>query len=162
MSRNWPGGPEGAAETLVRIPFPPSDLGAGGEITAGGSDGWVLREGAPEPALDLLERLAGLEVQTELARLGHLVPSIAGADDAISDPAIAAVATDLTLSRYHQLFLDQVLGPQAGEKLNDVAVALADGDLTPEAAASEIEAAWSDARATLTIGAEPALPEPVE
>ncbi len=162
MSRNWPGGPEGAAETLVRIPFPPSDLGAGGEITLGGSDGWVLREGAPDPALDLLERLAGLEVQTELARLGHLVPSIAGADDAISDPAIASVATDLTLSRYHQLFLDQVLGPQAGEKLNDVAVALADGDLTPEAAAFEIEAAWSDARETLTIGVEPALPEPVE
>lgn len=154
MSRNWPGGPDAAAENLVRIPFPPTDLGAGGEgSTIGGSDGWVLRAGAPEPALELLEHLANLEIQTELARLGHLVPSIAGADDAIGSPTLSAVATELTLSRHHQLFLDQVLGPQAGEKLNDVAVAIVDGDLTPEDAAAEIERAWEDARPTLTIDA---------
>ena len=152
MSRNWPGGPEGASETLVRLPFPPRDLGGlEGETTLGGSDGWVLRSSAPEKALHLLNRLSGLEMQTELARLGHLVPSVSGADEAIEDPTIAAVATELALSRNHQLFLDQILGPEVGEKLNDVAVALADGDLTPENAAAEIESAWADARQTLMI-----------
>ena len=161
MIRNWPGGPAGAAEDLLRLPFPPTGLGADAATTMGGSDGWVLRNGAPAPTLDLLRRLAGLETQGELARLGSLVPSIAAVDDMIADPAVAAMATELTMSRHHQLFLDQVFGPYAGERLNDAVVALVDGDLTPAAAAAEIEGAWAEVRPALTIGPPPGVEAPL-
>jgi raffinose/stachyose/melibiose transport system substrate-binding protein len=154
MSRNWPGGPEAAARDLIRIPFPPTGLGPGTErLTLGGSDALVLREAAPASALDLLDRLSSLETQTALARMGFAVPSIAGADAAITVPALRAVADDLTRTDHHQLFLDQVFGPQAGEALNDAVVALVDGDLTPDRAAAEIERAWAEVRVD-------SLPEP--
>ncbi len=92
--------------------------------------------------------------------MGHAVPSIAGADAAITVPAIRAVADDLTQTDYHQLFLDQVLGPDAGEALNDVVVALVDGDLTPDGAAAEIERAWADVRSTAYPVSTPAAAEP--
>jgi raffinose/stachyose/melibiose transport system substrate-binding protein len=149
MSRHWPGGLEAAAEELIRIPFPPSDLGAGGaDLTYGGSDGWALATDAPPEAFAFLERLASLETQTALAGMGYVVPSIAGADAAISVPTIRAVADELTATGHHQLFLDQLLGPQVGERLNDAVVAIVDGDLSPQGAAAELERAWAEVRVT--------------
>jgi raffinose/stachyose/melibiose transport system substrate-binding protein len=161
MSRYWPGGLDVAARDLIRIPFPPKVHSSEGErLTIGGNDGWVLREDAPAVAFDLLQRLSSLETQSEIASMGYGVPSIAGADVAISDPVIRAVADDLTETDYHQLFLDQMLGPDAGEALNDVVVALVDGDLTPDGAAAEIERAWADVRSTAYPVSTPAAAEP--
>jgi raffinose/stachyose/melibiose transport system substrate-binding protein len=119
----------------------------------------VVAANAPDEAVDLVKELASVESQSTLARLGLAVPAVPGADSLIGDPLLVGVADELTLSAFHQLYFDQVLGPEAGEVLNDVAVALVDGDLTPTRAAAEIDAAWKRVR-----GPEPAIlqPEPAE
>jgi raffinose/stachyose/melibiose transport system substrate-binding protein len=159
LERTWPGGKSAALDELVRIPFPPRDLAGGGLLTYGGADGWVVAANAPDEAVDLVKELASVESQSTLARLGLAVPAVPGADSLIGDPLLVGVADELTLSAFHQLYFDQVLGPEAGEVLNDVAVALVDGDLTPTRAAAEIDAAWKRVR-----GPEPAIlqPEPAE
>ena len=153
MSRNWPGGPDAPRRTSCAFHSrrPISARAAKVRPSEGTTGGCCARARRSLPSNS--SSISEPRNPTELARLGHLVPSIAGADDAIGSPTLSAVATELILSRHHQLFLDQVLGPQAGEKLNDVAVAIVDGDLTPEDAAAEIERAWEDARPTLTIDA---------
>jgi raffinose/stachyose/melibiose transport system substrate-binding protein len=136
---------------LVRIPFPPKDLAGGERLTYGGADGWVVAANAPDEAVDLVKELTSVESQSTLAGLNLAVPAVTGADSLIRDPILLAVADELTLSSFHLLFLDQALGPEAGEVLNDVALALVEGDLTPTRAAAEIDAAWKR-----VLGPEPA------
>ena len=170
LLRSWAGGPERAAEELVRIPFPPLGLGAGAfEATLGGVDAWVVREGAPDVAVELLRALEGPEAQSDLAGLGFGIPTIPGADAAIKDPVLREVAAELTLSEHHQLFLDQLLGPAAGAAANEVAVALASGEVTPERAAAAVERAyvpvreaWAEGGSPEPAGPRPALPVPAE
>ncbi|WP_424929825.1 extracellular solute-binding protein [Amaricoccus tamworthensis] len=145
-ARNWPGGAEAMAEELVRVSFPPRDLGVDGALTYGGVDSWVINDEAPEAAVDFVSVLAGLESQTAIAGMGFGIPAIAGADTAIGDAMLAEVAGELTLSEYHQLYLNEVLGPYAGGVMDDAAVAVALGDLSPVEAAAAVEAAWEEIR----------------
>jgi raffinose/stachyose/melibiose transport system substrate-binding protein len=52
------------------------------------------------------------------------------------------VAAELAATTYHQNFFDQDLGPSVGRVINDVSVAVAAGQMTPEAAAASIQDAW--------------------
>ena len=45
-------------------------------------------------------------------------------------------------STWHQLFFDQDLGPSVGRVVNDMSVAVAAGEATPEEAAAAIQEAW--------------------
>jgi raffinose/stachyose/melibiose transport system substrate-binding protein len=152
LLRTWKG--SNPQEEIVRIPFPPRDLMPDDTlVTLGGVTSWVVREDAPEETETLLRELAGVEAQRTLAAMGFGIPSIANADDALEDPVQQAVAGTLTVTDYHQLFLDQLLGPVAGEAVNDAVVALARGTATPEETASAIEAAWAPFRAAWGIAA---------
>ena len=51
------------------------------------------------------------------------------------------IADILAQSTYHQNFLDQDLGPSVGRVINDVSVSVAEGKITPEAAAAAIQEA---------------------
>ena len=51
------------------------------------------------------------------------------------------LADDLAASTYHQNYLDQDLGPSVGRVINDMSVAVAAGEKTPEAAAAAIQEA---------------------
>jgi raffinose/stachyose/melibiose transport system substrate-binding protein len=140
--RRWKGGADDAAAEIVRIDFPPADLAGGESPTYGGVPAWVVRAEAPEAALQFVRQLTGLAAQTRMAGMGFGVPSVAAADTAITDRLQRGVASRLTASTYHQLFYDQELGPAAGDALNDAVVALVKGDLTPERASAEVQAAW--------------------
>jgi raffinose/stachyose/melibiose transport system substrate-binding protein len=48
----------------------------------------------------------------------------------------------LSNATWLQNFLDQDLGPSVGRVVNDVPVAIAAGDVTPEEAARQIQEAW--------------------
>lgn len=157
FSRAPMGGPSRKHGQLLRMPFPPGELGGGQAVTYGGIDGWVVREGASDGSVAFLHKLASLEVQSEIASIGYAVPSIAGADTAIADPMLREVALEITASLQHQLFLDQVLGPGPGDVANDAAVGIASGRLDPAQAAAKIEAATESLRADTAIrrGAAP-------
>ena len=58
-----------------------------------------------------------------------------------TDPLFKRVADDLAKTTYHQNFFDQDLGPSVGRVINDVSVAVAAGEMTPEAAAAAIQEA---------------------
>ena len=51
------------------------------------------------------------------------------------------LADDLAKTTYHQNYFDQDLGPSVGRVINDVSVAVAAGQQTPEAAAAAIQEA---------------------
>jgi raffinose/stachyose/melibiose transport system substrate-binding protein len=51
------------------------------------------------------------------------------------------LADDLSKTTYHQNYFDQDLGPSVGRVINDVSVAVAAGQQTPEAAAAAIQEA---------------------
>ena len=55
---------------------------------------------------------------------------------------MAEIARAISNSTWHQNFLDQDLGPSVGRVVNDVSVAIAAGDMTPEEGAQQIQDAW--------------------
>ena len=59
----------------------------------------------------------------------------------IKDPLVKQVAENLAVSTYHQNYFDQDLGPSVGRVINDVSVAVAAGQMTPEAGAAAIQEA---------------------
>lgn len=55
-----------------------------------------------------------------------------------------SAADALSASTYHQIFFDQDLGPSVGRVVNDISVALAADETTPEEAAASVQQAWED------------------
>ena len=55
------------------------------------------------------------------------------------------LAGNVSRSRYHQLFYDQMLGPSVGAVVNDVSVELAGGRVSPADAANKVQQAWLQA-----------------
>ena len=60
-------------------------------------------------------------------------------------PFFKAVAENIAASQYHQIFYDQMLGPDVGRVVNDVSQDLASGVITPEEAAEQVQQAYEDA-----------------
>jgi raffinose/stachyose/melibiose transport system substrate-binding protein len=52
------------------------------------------------------------------------------------------MADDLAASTYHQIFFDQDLGPDVGRVVNDISVAVAAGEMTPQEGAEAVQEAW--------------------
>ena len=70
------------------------------------------------------------------------MPAVKGTDAYIQNPLVAEVARSIANSTWHQNFLDQDLGPSVGRVVNDVSVAIAAGEMTPEEGAEQIQEAW--------------------
>ncbi len=110
--------------------------------TFGGIVGWVVSNGAPKPTVEFVESLVSPAVQSQLAAAGFIVPVVRSAEAAITDPFIRHFAEVLDHSTYHQNFYDQALGPSVGRAVNDAVAEIAGGSMTPDQAASAIQAAW--------------------
>ena len=74
-------------------------------------------------------------------RAAAISPIYKGTATAITDPLFRQIADILSQTTYHQNFLDQDLGPSVGRVINDVSVSVAEGKITPEAAAAAIQEA---------------------
>lgn len=113
--------------------------------TLGGINGWIFSAGAPDEAVDFMRVFLSQENQRMMGREGFFIPVAKGASSDIQNPFFKAVADNITASQYHQIFYDQMLGPDVGRVVNDVSQDLASGVVTPEEAAEQIQQAYEDA-----------------
>lgn len=133
-------------EQLAIMAFPAVEdpvAEGGANATLGGINGWVVTTDASPEAVDFLTFLLNREHQEEMAREGIFIPIVKGAEQALDNPFFQQVAQDIAQSAYHQVFLDQFLGASVGATVNDISADLAQGAITPEDAASQVQEAWS-------------------
>ena len=123
------------------FPVVPGGKGAPTD-TLGGITGWLITKGSPKEATDFLKFFISKDVQTRLAAGNFLVPVVTGAEAGINNGFMKRIADNLAKSNYHQNFYDQTLGPSVGRVVNDAAAEIAGGSMTPQQAATAIQAAW--------------------
>ena len=132
-----------AAEDIGILSFPVIEGGKGKATdTLGGVNGFLVTKTAPKEAVDFLTFFSQEKYAKEAAEKGAYIPAYKGAEAWVKDPLVKQVADELAATTYHQNFFDQDLGPSVGRVINDVSVAVAAGQTTPEAAASAIQDAW--------------------
>jgi len=121
------------------FPFPAVEGGAGnpGDVLGGG-DGFAVGKNAPDEAIDFLKFLTS-ESSQETGAAIFILPTVAGAEDAIADPLLATILQARNDAPYLQLYYDQFLPPAVGTAVNDAVEALFAGLATPEEVASQIE-----------------------
>jgi raffinose/stachyose/melibiose transport system substrate-binding protein len=125
----------------VDFPVVPGGKGEPSD-TLGGITGWLVTKGAPKEATDFLKFFISKDVQTRLAGGNFIVPVVKGGEAGLSSAFMKQIADNLAKSKYHQNFYDQSLGPSVGRVVNDVTAEIAGGSMTPQAAATAIQAAW--------------------
>ncbi len=109
--------------------------------TLGGIHGFLVTKSAPPEAVDFLKFFSQEKYAKEAAAGGGYIPIYKGTATSITDPLFRQIADILAQTTYHQNFFDQDLGPSVGRVINDVSVSVAEGKITPEAAAAAIQEA---------------------
>jgi raffinose/stachyose/melibiose transport system substrate-binding protein len=123
--------------------FPLVEGGKGAPTdTLGGINGWLITEGSPPEAIEFVKFLLQPKYQDMAVEANSYIPSVVESAKKITDPLNKRMADDLAASTYHQIFFDQDLGPDVGRVVNDISVAVAAGDMTPEEGASAVQEAW--------------------
>lgn len=142
--RNNAGDGKGLApENIGRFAFPVVEGGAGAATdTLGGLNGWAVSKDAPPEALDFLAYLTNADNERVMAKAGMLIPVAVGAEDGVVNPLVRQSAEQLGASTWHQNFFDQDLGPSVGRVVNDVAVEITSGQMTPQEGAQMIQDAF--------------------
>ncbi|ETX12732.1 hypothetical protein OCH239_17450 [Roseivivax halodurans JCM 10272] len=132
-------------EDLAMLSFPviadPVAEG-GGSAVLGGINGWVASNDASPEAVAFLAFMIGEEYQRFAAEEDIFIPVVEGARSAIANPFKREVAQMISESDTFQVFLDQYLGASVGATVNDVSADLAQGAITPEEGAAQIQEAW--------------------
>ena len=132
-----------APENIGVLSFPVIEGGKGAPTdTLGGINGWLITEGSPPEAIEFVKFLLQEKYQRVAAEGSFYIPSVVSAAATITDPLNKRMADDLAASTYHQIFFDQDLGPDVGRVVNDISVAVAAGDMTPEEGAAAVQEAW--------------------
>jgi raffinose/stachyose/melibiose transport system substrate-binding protein len=131
----------GLGDDLGFFLFPSVEGGAGDPSDVlGGGDGFGIGKNAAPEAIDFVRFLTSLETQKSLAEIGVAVPPvIKGAEVAVTDPNIQAIAKTVGEAKYLQLYYDQFLPPAVGAAVNDATQGLFAGTETPEGVAQKIE-----------------------
>jgi raffinose/stachyose/melibiose transport system substrate-binding protein len=131
-----------AAEDIGILSFPVIEGGKGKATdTLGGINGWLVSKSAPPEAVDFLKFFSQEKYAEEAAEKAAYIPVVKGSESEFTDPLFKRLADDLSKTTYHQNYFDQDLGPSVGRVINDVSVAVAAGQMTPEAAAASIQEA---------------------
>lgn len=133
-----------ADDNLGFLSFPTVPGGKGEATdTLGGINGWLVTKKAPDAAIDFLKFFITLDHEREMAAQGFFIPVVKGADAEMKNPIFRTVASNLAASKYHQLFYDQMLGPNVGRVVNDVSTNIAAGTVSPKDAAQQVQDAWA-------------------
>jgi raffinose/stachyose/melibiose transport system substrate-binding protein len=125
---------------ILSFPIVPGGKGKATD-TLGGINGWLVTKTAPPEAVDFLKYFSQAKYAKEVAATGAYIPVVKGSEAFIVDPLIKHLADDLAVTTYHQNYFDQDLGPSVGRVVNDISVAVAAGEMKPEAAAAAIQEA---------------------
>lgn len=132
-----------ADDNLGWFPFPAVDGGVGEPTdTLGGINGWIFSKGASDEAVDFMRYFTNQENQRLMGREGLFIPVAKGADGEMANPFFQRISKNIAASNYHQIFYDQMLGPDVGRVVNDISADLAAGVITPEEAAETVHEAW--------------------
>lgn len=133
-------------DNLGWFAFPEVEGGAGAPTdTLGGINGWLFGKDAPDEAIEFIQSFVSMENQTFSGANGHFIPVAIGSADGLTNPYFKQISENVAASDYHQIFYDQMLGPDVGRVVNEVSTDLAAGTLTPQEAADTIQQAWEDA-----------------
>jgi raffinose/stachyose/melibiose transport system substrate-binding protein len=131
-----------AAEDIGILSFPTVPDGKGKATdTLGGINGFLVTKTAPPETIDFLKFFSQEKYAEEAAATGAYIPVVKGASKVITDPLQKRLADDLAATTFHQNYFDQDLGPSVGRVINDISVAVAAGQMTPEAAAAALQEA---------------------
>ncbi len=147
MGQWAPGANQGQAEDVDAymasrgwFPFPTIPGGKGDPGDAlGGADGFAIGKNASPEAIDFVRFLVAKGPQEALVKANMSVPTVKGADEAVSDPLIKELIKTLGAAKYYQLYYDQYLPPAVGSVVNDSVQGLFAGTMTPEQVAKAIE-----------------------
>lgn len=131
----------GLGDDLAFFPFPMVEGGAGNPTDVlGGGNGFAVGKNAPPETIAFVKHLTSLESQKALIPVGLTVPPVVkGAEEAMTDPNLIAIAKMLADAEYLQLYYDQFLPPAVGATVNDAVQGIFAGTSTPEEAAQMIE-----------------------
>lgn len=130
-------------DQLGTFPFPSVEGGSGKpEETFGGVNCWAVSRNAPPEAIDFARWFTSAEAERVMAESGMLIPAAVGAEAGLKDPIVKGFADTLSKSPFHQIFLDQDLGPSVGRVVNDVTMDILSGQTKPEAAVQEVQDAF--------------------
>jgi len=130
---------KGIGNDLGFFTFPTVEGGQGAATEAfGGGNGWALREGAPNAALDFLKWFSSVEINRRLVASKGFQPVVKGAENAVADANLRTVVQTLDRATGFQLFLDQAFPPAVGQQVNDSVAALIAGQSTPQAVTEAI------------------------
>jgi raffinose/stachyose/melibiose transport system substrate-binding protein len=107
--------------------------GGKGAVTEvfGGGGGFALGRNAPAVASDFLKFISSADRQRARAADGDMIPTVLGAEDALTDTNLRVVARTLTAATGFQLYLDQAYPPAIGQQVNDSVADLVAGKATP-------------------------------
>ncbi|MBL8131847.1 MAG: extracellular solute-binding protein [Anaerolineae bacterium] len=137
-SESGEGLPEGE---LGWFPFPIVEGGAGGPSDVlGGGDGIAVGKNAPDATIEFLRYLTTPEVQIRYSDLNiGFIPTVVGAESAVTDPLLQAVSAARNDAGYYQLYYDQFLPPAVAQAVLDAVEGLFVGTLSAADAAQSIE-----------------------
>ena len=131
---------KGLSEEDIGILSFPVIAGGKGKATdtLGGINGWLVSKSAP-PEVDFLKFFSQDKYAKDAAASAAYIPVVKGAEASFTDPLFKRLANDLAKTTWHQNYFDQDLGPAVGRVINDVSVAVAAGQMTPEAGAAALQ-----------------------
>lgn len=128
---------------IISFPAVADPVAEGGnEATLGGINGWAVSANAEPEAVEFLAFMMNAENQREAGTQQLFIPIAVGTSDGMENPFYVQVAQNIEASSYHQIFLDQYLGASVGATINDISADLAQGAITPEDAAAQVQEAW--------------------
>ena len=141
--RSTSGGLSDDEMRIVSFPTIADPVTEGGDgATLGGINGWAVSASAEPEAVEFLAFMLNEDNQRQAASQEIFIPIAKGTSDALENPFYAQVAEHIEESSYHQIFLDQFLGASVGATVNDVSADLAQGAITPEEGAAQVQEAW--------------------
>jgi len=122
-------------------PFPVIEGGMGNpDDVLGGGDGWAVGANAPDETIDFLKFLTNVENESMLVDSPlAIVPTVAGAESAITDPMMQKILAARNNAPYFQLYYDQFLPPAVATAVLDATEGIFGGMVSPSDAAAMIE-----------------------
>lgn len=132
-----------AREDIGIFAFPSVKGGKGAEnVTFGGVNCWAVSRNASSESLDFAKFFTAKEAEYKMAANNMLIPAAVGANAGLEDPIMVYFANKLANSKFHQIYLDQDLGPSVGRIVNDITVEVVSGSMSPKEAVQQIQDAF--------------------